>query len=62
LPVEFLHVVCLSPRNAAFSPSQVNPIDDAARTGVTFGDRQGQRWAVVFHRGAVGLIEVKGER
>jgi hypothetical protein len=56
--IEFLHVIYVSPAATRFVPSQLTSIETAVQLGVSFLDRQGQRWSVAFQRNAVGLAGV----
>lgn len=54
----FLHLVLLSPRDAAYRPDDVVLVDAGGAQGVAFTDRGGRRWRVVFAADRVGLVGV----
>jgi len=57
-PIDFLHLVFLTPAGDSFVPTNVTPINTATQLGVSFRDRQGRLWAVAFQRSGVGLASV----
>jgi heparin/heparan-sulfate lyase len=58
LTSDFLHMVYVSPASTRFVPGQLTAIDTGSQIGVSFVDRQGQRWSVAFQRNGVGLAGV----
>ena len=57
-PVDFLHIVYLTPASDSFVPSELIPLTTASQIGASIRDKQGRLWSVAFQRSGVGLVSV----